>query len=151
MSNDNKEFAATVLVEAIYTTDEKACKKFGVSDRTLRRWRKALATDPVLSGFVHTKKAAFDREWAQELPIALRKAIRVIGEIADAISDNAAMKRNPNVIVAVAGAIKICAEVHLTGRVIDARIADRDRETGTVSGEVSSAGAADDEASTYTN
>ena len=57
----NKEFAATVLLDAVYTTDEQSCKKYGVSVRSLQRWRRQLADgDPELAGCVATKKAALD-------------------------------------------------------------------------------------------
>jgi Homeodomain-like domain len=35
----NKELAATALLEAVYTTDRQACERYGISERTLRRWR----------------------------------------------------------------------------------------------------------------
>jgi len=55
----NKEFAASVLMDAIYTTDAQACDKYGVSVRSLQRWRRQLADgDPELGGVVATKKAA---------------------------------------------------------------------------------------------
>ncbi len=72
--NLNKELAATVLLDSAYTTDDKACAKYGVSIRSLQRWRRQFADgDPELAGFVATKKAAFDKAWADELPVALRK------------------------------------------------------------------------------
>jgi hypothetical protein len=113
----NKELAATVILEACYTTDEKASAKHGVSIRSLQRWRRQLASDPVLAGFVATKKKALDERWAEEMPVALRKAARFIGDACE-VADI----RNPAVISAIAGAVKVLAEVIYTGRVIDARI-----------------------------
>jgi hypothetical protein len=114
----DKELAATVILEACYTTDEKAAARHGVSIRSLQRWRRRFASDPVLAGIVATKKKALDQTWAEEMPVALRKAIRFIGEACD-VAD----KRNPAVISAIAGALKVLAEALYTGRVIDARIA----------------------------
>ena len=56
----NRDKATAVLLEALYTTDAKAAKKYGVSLRTLRRWRARLAVDADLAAFVHTKKKLCD-------------------------------------------------------------------------------------------
>ncbi len=113
----DKDFAATVLLEAVYTTDECAAKKYGVSIRFLQRWRKQLASDEVLAGFVATKKKALDAAWAEEMPIALVKGLRFIGDACQ-VAD----KRNPAVIESVSKVIRIIADALYTGRMIDARI-----------------------------
>lgn len=119
----NKEFAATVLFDAIYTTDQQACQKYGVSVRSLQRWRRLLADgDPELAGSVATKKAAFDAAWAENLPGALAKGLEALDSCYRAIQGDPEAQKNPNVIHALAGAFRICAEVHLTGRIIDARL-----------------------------
>lgn len=133
------ELAATVLLEAAYTTDEVACAKYGISVRTLQRWRKDLLTNDELAGFVATKKEILNAAWADELPIALKKGIQLIGECSDAIRSDPRMMKNPQVLSAVAGAMKLCAEVLMTNKVIDARIADRNRPAVELSGQVSSA------------
>lgn len=130
----NKELAATVLIEAAYTTDEKAAARYGISLRTIQRWRSKIQTDPILAGFVATKKRAFDEAWAEEIPVTLRKAMRFLNdafEKADA--------RNPAIIESVVGAIKIIAEVQMTGRWIDARIGNQDRAANQLSGQGDSA------------
>lgn len=121
----NKELAATVLIEAAYTTDEKACEKFGVSIRSLQRWRKALTTDAALAGFVATKKKAFDDAWADQMPKALRKCLEFIERACEQ-----ADPRNPAVIESINGAIKIIADAQATGKFIDARIGTPNREAG---------------------
>lgn len=123
----DKELAATVILEAAFTTDEKACTKYGVSVRSLQRYRKALATDPILAGVFATKKAAFDKAWAGTIPIALRKGIELIGRMYDAIRDDPMMIKNPNALSAVADAIKACADVAFTGQFIDARLVSKNQ------------------------
>jgi len=121
--NLNRELAASALLEAAYTTDEKACAKYGVSVRSLQRWRQQLAEgDPELAGFVATKKAAFDKAWAEELPAALRKGLQCLADCMDSVRNDPESLKSPTVIHAVAGAMSICAEIYLTGKVIDARI-----------------------------
>lgn len=123
----NRELAATVLVETLFTTDEKACEKYDVSVRTLRRWRAMLPTDPVLASFVRTKKAALDAQWADVLPAAMREAAQTIAEISVAIRTDPLMRKNPFALEKLAGALKLCADVYYTGKVIDARIAPKNR------------------------
>lgn len=123
----NRELAATVLIEAAYTTDEKACQKYGVSIRSLQRWRKSLASDPVLAGFVATKKEAVDKAWAESLPVAMKEATQTIASIAAAIRVHPQMKDSPLALEKLAGALKLCADVYYTGRIIDARLAGQNR------------------------
>jgi hypothetical protein len=119
----DRELAAATLLDAAYTTDEKACSKYGVSLRSLQRWRRQLADgDPELAGFVATKKAAFDAAWADELPVALKKGIQCLSECMDTIRADPRSLKNPAMIHAVAGAMTICAEIYFTGKVIDSRI-----------------------------
>lgn len=56
----NKELAATALPEAVYTTDRRACERFGMTERTLHHYRRRLNSDPELSAICRTKKAALD-------------------------------------------------------------------------------------------
>ena len=129
MPKFSNELAAAVLVEAAYMTDERACDRFGVSLRSLQRWRKALATDDVLASCVATKKAALDAKWADDLTTPIRAAARFITDAA--LNADANSKRNPEFVHAIVGALKVCADVHLTSKVLDVRIA---QSTGTRSG-----------------
>lgn len=135
MASFKKDLAATVLLEALLTTDEKAVEKYGITRQTLHNYRKRLAEDEDFLHFFTTKKAAFDKAWADELPIALKKGIRLIAECADSFGkDEQIFKRNPELIHALAGAVKVCADVYYTGKVIDARIAPPDRQPAGVLG-----------------
>lgn len=140
------DLAACVLIEALFSTDEKACAKYGITQRTLQNYRQRLAEDSKLSLIFHTKKAALDKEWADELPRAMREATLTIAEIAIGIRSDAQMRKNPFVLEKLAGALKLCADVYYTGKVIDARIIDPNRPTG----QVPDAESADSE-SQYTN
>jgi len=119
----NKEVAATVLIDAVYTTDEQACQKYGISTKTLQRYRKQLAGgDPELSSFVQMKKAAREAAWAEQLPGALAKALKTLGDCFDALQADAESLKRPDVIFTLTGAYKVCAEVYLTSRFMDARV-----------------------------
>ena len=141
----SKELVATVLVEALYTTDDIACARYDISTQSLRRYRRTLPDDLELSAIVATKKLAFDREWAADFPVMLKKGAQVLNECFDAVRGDEKAKKDPQVIAALAGAMKLAADIHLTGRVIDARLADSDRQTDGLSRQASA------EAPVYTN
>lgn len=121
------ELVATMLVEAVYSTDDMVCGRYGIVVRTLQRYRQQLATDPELSAIVASKKLAIDARWADELPNLLRKCTETLTECMESVKSDPKAKTDANVIHALAGVYKICSEVQLTGRVIDARYADTNR------------------------
>jgi hypothetical protein len=119
----NKEVVATVLIDAVYTTDEQACQNYGVSVRSLQRWRRRLFDgDPELAGLVATKKAARDAAWADSLPNVLAKCLHALEDCFAAVQSDPEVLKRPDIIFALSGAYKICAEVHLTSRFIEARV-----------------------------
>jgi len=130
MPSLNRDLAASVLMDALYTTDEKACQSYGVSVRTLQRWRRLLADgDPDLIAIVAAKRTAADLAWANKLPGVLSLSLQAIAECSTAIRNDEDAKKNPAVLHALAGALRICADVHLTNKVIDARILGKELPT----------------------
>jgi hypothetical protein len=125
----NRDLAAAALLEAVFRNDATACEKYGIGIRTLQRYRQKLHTDPELAGIVATKKALFDRAWADDLVKALRGAALFIAEATETARKNDKCKTDPEMIAAMAGALKLCADVHLTSKVLDARLADSNRPT----------------------
>jgi hypothetical protein len=112
-----KEQMAQILVEALYGGDREAAKKHGVSVRTIQLYRKRLQTDPELSRFFALKKDAFEGMWLEDSTSAIREAIRFLQRAA-----TQADPTDPNAIHAVAGALKILAEVSLTREVLSVRL-----------------------------
>jgi hypothetical protein len=146
---ERKEFMAQVLVEAVYTTDADVMRRYGVSERSLQRWRRMLADgDPVLAGFVATKRAALDKEWAQTLPVALTQSVETVGAMMIAIRNDPTFGANPLALEKVAGAMKLLADVYFTGKIIDARVSPTDRPKA---GLLGSGDAAEDDAPDYPN
>lgn len=125
MSNNNgfnRERAATVLVEAAYTDDEKAAEKWGVTRVSIWGWRKRLATDPQLLTLFNYKKEQFEAEWAQDLPLAIKAGIDFLKRAAQQ-SD----VKKPDVIYSIAGGLKILADIQTTKELLDARLAELSR------------------------
>lgn len=119
------DLAASVLLEAVLSTDEKACAKYGLTQRTLFNYRKRLAEDPKLSDMFLTKKEVFNAAWAESMPAALTQGIQALETCFKEIRSDPSACKNPTVLHALAGAFRIVAEVHLTIRVIEARMGGR--------------------------
>jgi len=124
--------AARLLVEADLFGDDVAAKRHNVSDKTVRRYRKLQQTCPELGQLVREKAAAGiealhgdpDGDWCKDLGPAIREQIAFLRKAAQAVDPS-----DPKAIYSVAGALKILADVALTSRVLDARIAG---STGTL-------------------
>lgn len=120
---------AAILVEALYYGDQETAKRWDITTRTIQNYRARLDDDAELSVIFADKKAAFETEWANEVPAALRSAVRFLmraGEEAD--------PSDPQAIHAVAGALKMLAEVRFTKDILDARLSEFYRQNGIQSG-----------------
>lgn len=133
-SSFDTERAATILVEAAYKGDKAATAEWGLTTRTLRNWRQRLNTDAAFAELFRQKRAAVEKDWAQDAPQAIRAAIAFIQRAA------ANGKTTPAMVHAVAGAMKLLADVTLTKQVLDARLAERNRPAGNGHREVAGAG-----------
>jgi len=123
----SNERMARVIAESMYHGDRVVAERYGISLRTLQRYRRRYADgDPDLAALVAQKKAALEREWASELAPAIREAIDYLRRAA-----RDADTHDPNAIHAVAGALKILSEVALTREVLSARLAAQDRPYST--------------------
>lgn len=127
----NDDIAVAVLLEALFTTDEEACSKYQIHRRTLANYRKRLAEDKNFAQFFLTKKKEFYDKWADDMPVALKDSLAFISHASRSAAKDPRSYMNPALISAVAGAMKLVADILYTGWVIDARITDTNRqETG---------------------
>lgn len=124
MSPRQRERASQILVEALLVVgvipgqaDEQVGKKHGVSARQIRRWRKALGSDPELAELVRSKKALAEQGWAEQLPGAIRACIDFVFRAA-----GSANIKDPQAIHSMVGALKILTDVETTRRMVDARL-----------------------------
>lgn len=118
--------AAMILTEAAYRGDQETARRWGISERTIYNYRKRVETDEKLAELFAAKKAAFERGWADELPASIRAAIEFLKR-----ASQQADQRDPSVIHAIAGALKIQTEVAITKDILDARLARERGQTNT--------------------
>src|SRR5437763_1132501 len=78
-----REFAATVLFEAVFSTDEAVAAKYRITSRTIRNYRRRLDEDLPLAGALAAKRRAFERA-AGGLPPALLEAVETLEREASA-------------------------------------------------------------------
>jgi hypothetical protein len=126
MTPERRERWATLLVEAVVLGDNAACERAGVSRKTLQRARAAVLSDAELSSLVRSKKQASDAAWADELPGAIRAAIRWI----QSASDPGAVIPDADTIHAMAGALKILTDVGTQHRVLEVRLRKMEEAAG---------------------
>lgn len=125
MSVFRPELAATVLVEAAYSSDKEAAKKYGITERTIRNWKKRLDTDPDFSVLFQNKRQVFEATWADEAPEALKAGIEFLKHAA--LQAKKINSSKPELIHAVAGSTKILFEILAVKQVLDVRIPQQNR------------------------
>lgn len=137
-SGYNREFAASVLIAAVYISDDEACAKYGISLRSLQNYRKRLITDKSLAEVFATRKAELDRQWANDFIAPLRKGAQFLLEAFESCRGDKQYIKNPVVIQAVAEAVRLCADVVLTSKAIDAQFSNPDQPSDQLPQEVPS-------------
>src|SRR6185436_21162059 len=108
--------------------------------RTLYNYRNELQSNESFAEHFARKKQAFDKAWAEELPAALAESVKFLAQVARNAQKDPNAYRNPLLISAVAGAMKLCAEVYYTGKFMDARInSENGQATGVPGQDISTA------------
>jgi len=106
----DREEAIRVLLDAAVSGDRTASKRAGIDERTLRRWRVRLASDPELSAAFRAKNEAADRSWKAARRETLGKLIRAIAAKID----------DPDTTMGeLSNATKILGELEITQGVLD--------------------------------
>ncbi len=137
------DLAAKAVLEATVAGDEATCEKYGISRRTLFRWRKALGRGkpraPLdnLAQSVTEKRVELEGDWAAEIPKALQAAVAFLLRSAE---PGGADPKDPDAIHAVAGAMKMLSEVSATWKLLDVRIRRATGQAGQTTGPVASGG-----------
>ena len=117
--------AAAILVDAAYRGDEAAAELWGVSQRTVKRYRARIDTDDQLALAVQEKRQLVEQDWADTLPNTIRAAAEFIERAA-----KQGNPKDPNMVHAVAGGMKLVSEVMFVKQMLDARFKTDERHTG---------------------
>lgn len=122
----NVERAAMILVDAAYMSDEKAAELHDCSRRSIHNYRERLDTDPAFAQCFADKKALREAAWAESCSPAIDAITQFFLRAAATASPS-----DPEVIHALAGALKILADVKVTKEMLDVRLAQLARVQGT--------------------
>jgi hypothetical protein len=119
---DNDKIARIVL-DAKLLGDESAAKRHDVSTKTVGRYKQLVEADSKLSDLVCEKLKLVEGDWGIGLASAIRGQIEFLNRAA-----TCADASDPHAVHAIAGALKILADVALTSRMLDARLTPGARE-----------------------
>lgn len=111
------ERIAEVVVTASVRGDHVACEQYGITTRTLRRYRERMDKDPDVSATVRVKKQAVTDQWSAELASAIKDAIGFIKRACEAADPT-----DPAALHSVNGSLKILSDVAQAERFLDARL-----------------------------
>jgi len=111
------DLMAQAVIDAAITSVPAAAEKYGVTRKTIYVWRKAVGSNPAVLRAVTEKKAAADRAWAEQIPACLEACIDYLHRAA-VESQN----KTPEMVHAIAGALKMVSEVAATWKVLDVHL-----------------------------
>ena len=111
------DLAARIIAEAEFSPDKIVCERYGVSQRTLQRYRVQMAEDPKLADCVASQKEALEAEWVSDAIRTMRCQFRFLRKAA-----RTADAKDPAAIHAIAGAMKLLGDGVAGSRIIDARL-----------------------------
>ncbi|KYC34491.1 hypothetical protein WA1_51605 [Scytonema hofmannii PCC 7110] len=103
------EVVAQILAESDYYTDVQLSARWGVSVRSIERYRKRATEDPVLTGIVGQKRKILQEQWSVNATACLNAALI---EMRRRFS-LAATKENAEMILAIAASVKIVGELRI--------------------------------------
>lgn len=111
------ELAARIIAEAEFSPDKLVCARYGITTRTLQRYRVQMAEDEKLSACVASQKDVLESEWVSDAIRTMRCQFRFLRKAAQT-----ADAKDPAAIHAIAGAMKLLGDGVAGSRIIDARL-----------------------------
>jgi hypothetical protein len=119
----NVDRAAAALVRALFSGDPVACREFGITPRTLRNYRGRLESgrpeDQKLVLAFRQLKDRYHREWAEDLGSTIRAQLSFLKEAAVKAQSEPNALKNPTYIQATTEALKGCADIEMTLKMLD--------------------------------
>ena len=104
------ETRAEAIAYAKITTYEQSAEEYGVSERSIKRWKKQQAEDAELARLVTKKRAEIAEAWGSRIGPVIEKAI----EFAErSLGQEGMDPQDPQALKAANGTAKIFAEIAL--------------------------------------
>lgn len=116
---------AAVLVDACFVADRKAAEDHGVSRSSIIRWRRQMDERPELAEAYCElyQEEVQGQDWLQDATETVQNAFSFLRKAAGELDP-----ADPEAVKAVAMAVQTVTEAKLTAEVINARLAEQDRQ-----------------------
>jgi len=115
---------AEVLAYSRMQSDESAAEEYGVSARSVQRWRKEMAENQELASLVAKKRAEIAERWGDRIGPVIEKAMDFVRR---GLSGDGMDPRDPQAVKAANGTAKIFAEIALARDIL---IDDKHEDAG---------------------
>lgn len=116
-TDERRELAARVLFEAGFMTDVEAGAKFGVCERTVRKYRRQMDSDPLLAGLVAQKRREFERRWRGSLLVTPEGVADALDEIARELRKGGSVA--PEAVESIAVSLRAAGDTLPSRKVVD--------------------------------
>lgn len=112
--------AAMVLCDAMIMGDRKAAEKWGITQRTVQKYRHRLENDEQLRTLTNKYRQQQTEKWLEDIPVAMSAMIDYFTRAAQELSPQSATAAD------IVAAFEAIADIQLTQKVIEARLKDID-------------------------
>jgi len=120
MPSFNRERASIILVDALYSDDELAAEKHGITARTIRNYRGRLDSDQELSKLFCNKRRERERSWAGDMPAKISSVVKKKRELIQELSKIGKKNNKPTMLYLIRedwrGLVKVGISNNITNR-----------------------------------
>ncbi len=116
-----KEQIAQIIVETMFGNVHEVAKKYGIAERSIMRWYDKVEIDVELSDLVKEKRRLFQKRWVEPAGAFLNQAFVYLQKVANTPN------QSPDMVHAIAGAMKIASEIITIREILDARLTGENR------------------------
>lgn len=116
------EQIAQIVVETMFGNVHDVADRYGISYRSIYRWIDKCEIDATLAKLVQEKKRTFHRRWADKAGAFIDQGFAFLQRAANTHN------LTPEMIHAIAGAMKIASEIVTIREVLDARLSGQSGE-----------------------
>lgn len=113
----NYERAAIVLCDAMIMGDRVSAERWGLTQRSVQRYRDRLENDDKLRQITQEYRDKQTHQWLEDMPQALCAIVEFMKASAQELSP-----QNPGHLVAITKALEVLADIQLVQTVVESRL-----------------------------
>lgn len=127
-SQDRADVMVAVVAAAAYDKDAVVAERFGISERTVKRYRLEVSASPELSRRARLAIAAQGNIWVDRATRCMTATLETMETLAGRIATDPTAYKNPELLRALGENFRIIAEAQLTAQVVYDRLRLRSGE-----------------------